>query len=150
LSATRQRNNYSRVVLVSLHTAAIGVRPRIDLAPLGHGAHAADAAGACSDKREVWFDGGWCATLIYARERLLLERDIEGPAILEQLGTTVLEPGSRATGCERQSVGGSCVPLCKVRPLRNRLYCGVIYSPRPSTWGRTSAGIAWDMSSKND
>jgi N-methylhydantoinase A len=84
-------------VLVNLHTAVIGVRPPIDLAALGRSAHAADANGARVDERDVWFDGGWHRTPIYARERLPLEQDIEGPAIIEQLDcTTVLEPGCRA------------------------------------------------------
>ncbi len=86
-----------RAVLVNLHTAVIGVRPPIDLAALGRGAHAADAAGARVGEREVWFEGGWQRTAIYARERLPLGQDIEGPAIIEQLDcTTVLEPGCRA------------------------------------------------------
>jgi N-methylhydantoinase A len=84
-------------VLVNLHTAVIGVRPPIDLAALGRGAHATDATGARTDERDVWFDGGWRRTPIYARERLPLDQDIEGPAIIEQLDcTTVLEPGCRA------------------------------------------------------
>ena len=84
-------------VLVNLHTAVIGVRPPIDLAALGRGAHATDATGARTDERDVWFDGGWRSTPIYARERLPLDQDIEGPAIIEQLDcTTVLEPGCRA------------------------------------------------------
>jgi len=86
-----------RAVLVNLHTAVIGVRPRIDLAALGRGAHARDAAGAQAGEREVWFDGGWRRTPVYARDRLPLDREIAGPAIIEQLDcTTVLEPGCRA------------------------------------------------------
>jgi N-methylhydantoinase A len=86
-----------RAVLVNLHTAVIGVRPRIDLAALGRGAHARDAAGAKAGERDVWFDGGWRMTPVYAREKLPLEKDIAGPAIIEQLDcTTVLEPGCRA------------------------------------------------------
>jgi N-methylhydantoinase A len=86
-----------RAVLVNLHTAVIGVRPPIDLAALGRSAHAADANGARVDERDVWFDDGWHRTPIYARERLPLDQDIEGPAIIEQLDcTTVLEPGCRA------------------------------------------------------
>ena len=83
-----------RVVTQLLGEAMIGVRPRIDLAALGRGAHAKDAAGARVGEREVWFDGG---TPIYAREKLPLEKEITGPAIVEQLDcTTVLEPGCRA------------------------------------------------------
>jgi N-methylhydantoinase A len=86
-----------RAVLVNLHTAVIGVRPRIDLAALGRGTQAKDVAGARIGEREVWFDGGWRATPVYAREKLPLENEIAGPAIIEQLDcTTVLEPGCRA------------------------------------------------------
>jgi N-methylhydantoinase A len=86
-----------RAVLVNLHTAVIGVRPRIDLAALGRGSHAKDAASAKVAEREVWFDEGWSATPVYARDRLPLDKEIAGPAIIEQLDcTTVLEPGCRA------------------------------------------------------
>jgi N-methylhydantoinase A len=86
-----------RAVLVNLHTAVIGVRPRIDLAALGRGEHARDAGGAKVGEREVWFDGGWTKTPVYARDRLPLEKEISGPAIIEQLDcTAVLEPGCRA------------------------------------------------------
>jgi len=86
-----------RAVLVNLHTAVIGVRPRIDLAALGRGAHAKDAAGARIGEREVCFEGSWRQTPVYARDKLPLEKEIAGPAIIEQLDcTTVLEPGCRA------------------------------------------------------
>ncbi|HEY5637438.1 MAG TPA: hydantoinase/oxoprolinase family protein [Burkholderiales bacterium] len=86
-----------RAVLVNLHTAVIGVRPHIDLAALGRGAHAKDAAGAQLAEREVWFEGGFRPVPVYARERLPVDLMFEGPAIIEQLDcTTVLEPGNRA------------------------------------------------------
>ncbi|MGW8271206.1 MAG: hydantoinase/oxoprolinase family protein, partial [Burkholderiales bacterium] len=86
-----------RAVLVNLHTAVIGVRPRIDLAALGRSAQAKEVASARNGEREVWFDGGWRKTPVYAREKLPLDKEIAGPAIIEQLDcTTVLEPGCRA------------------------------------------------------
>jgi N-methylhydantoinase A len=86
-----------RAVLVNLHTAVIGVRPRIDLAALGRGALARDSAGARLGERTVWFDGGWRETPVYARDELPLDKELAGPAIVEQLDcTTVLEPGCRA------------------------------------------------------
>ncbi|MDA0224917.1 MAG: hydantoinase/oxoprolinase family protein, partial [Proteobacteria bacterium] len=86
-----------RAVLVNLHTAVIGVRPRIDLAALGRGAHAKDTAGAMLAEREVWFEGGFRPVPVYARERLPVDVEFAGPAIIEQLDcTTVLEPGNRA------------------------------------------------------
>ena len=45
----------------------------------------------------MWFEGGWRKTPVYARDRLPLDKEIAGPAIIEQLDcTTVLEPGCRA------------------------------------------------------
>ncbi len=79
-----------RAVLVNLHTAVIGLRPRFDLGILS-GKRAAAAAA----QREVWFDGGWRKTPVYRRENL--PAALDGPAIIEQLDcTTVLEPGNRA------------------------------------------------------
>jgi N-methylhydantoinase A len=47
--------------------------------------------------RTAWFEAGWRVTPIYAREKLPLDKEIAGPAIIEQLDcTTVLEPGCRA------------------------------------------------------
>jgi N-methylhydantoinase A len=77
-----------RAVLVNLHTAVIGVRPRRDIRLLEPGT---EPAG----ERQVWFAGGWRATPIYQRESL--PRRLQGPAIIEQLDcTTVLAPGNRA------------------------------------------------------
>ena len=73
------------------------MRPHIDLAALGRGAHAKDAAGAQLAEREVWFEGGFRPVPVYARECLPVDVAFEGPAIIEQLDcTTVLEPGNRA------------------------------------------------------
>ena len=58
---------------------------------------AASLEGALSERRPVWFDGGWRETPVYQREKLPLDAVIEGPAILEQMdATTVVEPGDRA------------------------------------------------------
>jgi N-methylhydantoinase A len=88
-----------RAVLVNLHTAVIGKRPGIDLAALMRGEKAKDVAAACVGTREVWFGrGGWNRTPIYARDRLPLDLKLEGPAIIEQLDTTiVVEPGDRVS-----------------------------------------------------
>jgi N-methylhydantoinase A len=78
-----------RAVLVNLHTAVIGLRPRATLRLLEGGAARAAAS------RKVWFDGGWLDTPVYQRESL--PAALTGPAIIEQLDcTTVLEPGNRA------------------------------------------------------
>lgn len=49
--------------------------------------------------RKVWFEaGGWQDTPIYDRERLPRNAGFSGPAILEQLDTTVvIEPGNQVT-----------------------------------------------------
>jgi N-methylhydantoinase A len=88
-----------RAVLVNLHTAVIGKRPGIDLAALMRGEKARDVAAARVGTREVWFErGGWIATPIYARNRLPLDLKLQGPAIIEQLDTTiVVEPGDRVS-----------------------------------------------------
>jgi N-methylhydantoinase A len=88
-----------RAVLVNLHTAVIGKRPGIDLAALMRGEKARDVAAARLGTREVWFErGGWMATSIYARDRLPLDLKLDGPAIIEQLDTTiVVEPGDRVS-----------------------------------------------------
>jgi len=79
-----------RAVLVNLHTAVIGLRPRLDLKLLADGRKAGEVR-----KRSVWFDGGWRETPVYRRDSL--PERIEGPAIVEQLDcTVVLEPENRA------------------------------------------------------
>jgi N-methylhydantoinase A len=78
-----------RAVLVNLHTAVIGLRPRLDLGLLAR--RAAPQAGRT---RKVWFEGGWRETPVWRRDSL--PERLDGPAIIEQLDcTTVLEPGGR-------------------------------------------------------
>jgi N-methylhydantoinase A len=82
-----------RATLVNVHTAVIGLRPRLDLALLSDRAapHAARKL-----LRPVWFTGGFINTPVYRREEL--PPTIEGPAIIEQLDcTTVVEPGNKLT-----------------------------------------------------
>jgi N-methylhydantoinase A len=87
-----------RAVLVNLHTAVIGLRPPLDLSTLASGKPAANLAGAKSEDREVWFDGGWKITPVFQRDLLPRDMRISGPAIIEQLDcTTVIEPGNRVT-----------------------------------------------------
>ena len=79
-----------RAVLVNLHTAVIGLRPRLDLKVLSR-----KSAAAPPSHRNVWFESGWQKTPIYRRESM--PPGLEGPAIIEQLDcTTVLEPGNAA------------------------------------------------------
>ena len=79
-----------RAVLVNLHTAVIGLRPRVDLKTLYH-----RGAPYAPRNRSVWCDGRWRDTPVYRRDAL--PERIEGPAVIEQLDcTTVLEPGNIA------------------------------------------------------
>jgi N-methylhydantoinase A len=85
-----------RAVLVNLHTAVIGLRPRLDLAVLARAERALDLEGARNGMRQVWFEGGFRDTPIYQREKLPQHVTFTGPAIIEQLDcTTVIDPGNR-------------------------------------------------------
>jgi N-methylhydantoinase A len=89
----RVRVPEARAVLVSLHTGVVGRRKRIDLRALASKRDTGGAAATASS-RPVWFEGGWCETKIHLREALLPGTHFTGPAIVEQLDTTVLvEPG---------------------------------------------------------
>jgi N-methylhydantoinase A len=85
-----------RAVLVNLHTAVIGLRPRLDLSVLARAGRATDLKGALNGTRAVWFEGGFRDTPIYQREKLPLDANFAGPAVIEQLDcTTVIDPGNR-------------------------------------------------------
>jgi N-methylhydantoinase A len=75
--------------IVTLRTAAIGVRPDFDLAAL---APPKDATleGAARGARQVWFDGAWHAATIWSRLDLPEGAIVHGPAILEQPDATVV------------------------------------------------------------
>lgn len=87
-----------RANLVNLVTAVTGRRPPMDLSRLIDPAtRAATLQAARSGTRPVWFDA-WEVTPVYTRERLPLAATLTGPAILEQMDTTILlAPGDRAT-----------------------------------------------------
>jgi N-methylhydantoinase A len=92
-----------RAVLVNLHTAVIGKRRTLPLGDLGRGEPAASLADAVRTTRPAWFDGGWHDTPVLRREALPADARFEGPAIVEQLDTTiVVEPGFTA---RRDSLG---------------------------------------------
>ena len=86
-----------RAVLVNLHTAVIGLRPRLDLAALARSdERAATLLDAQNGVRPVWFEGGVRETPIYQREKLPQDAAFTGPAVIEQLDcTTVIDPGNR-------------------------------------------------------
>ncbi len=88
-----------RAVLVTLATSVIGVRPEIDLSVLiDAAARRATLAEARDGTRRVRFGDGWHDTPVYRRERLPEGASFTGPAIVEQMDTTVvIEPGDRVT-----------------------------------------------------
>ncbi|WP_374396739.1 hydantoinase/oxoprolinase family protein [Tabrizicola sp.] len=85
-----------RANLVNLNVSVIGERPALDLSrliePSGRKAVAEPSAS-----RRVWFDG-WHEAPVYWRDHLPLKIDLQGPAIIEQMDTTiVVDPGARVT-----------------------------------------------------
>ena len=107
-----------RAQIVNVNTCVTGRRPEIDLGGLiDNAARAGSVAAAQTGTRSVWFDGGgggsgWRETPVYAREKLPLDARFTGPAILEQMDTTILiEPqdsaASDADGNILVAVGGA-------------------------------------------
>jgi N-methylhydantoinase A len=85
-----------RANLVNLNCSVIGERPALDLSrlidPSGRRSNAAAAS-----TRKVWFDG-WLETPVYWRDHLPLSLSLQGPAIIEQMDTTiVIDPGARVS-----------------------------------------------------
>ena len=98
-----------RPVLVSLRTTVIGRRRPMPLAALAGTAMKPTLAEACRGTRPVWFDGGWHDTPLYRREWLPVGAEFTGPAIVEQLDTTiVIEPGNRV---RRDDIGNLLVTV---------------------------------------
>lgn len=95
-----------RANIVSLNSSVIGIRKQvslIDLIPRDGRGETLEAA--LSERRQVWFDGGWWDTPVYRREKLPLAGQITGPAIIEQLdATTVINPGDVAVGDEQGNI----------------------------------------------
>ncbi len=84
-----------RANLVNLNCSVIGARPELDLSRLIDPAGRGQAVP--SGTRRVWF-GGWGDVPVYWRDHLPLALDLQGPAIIEQMDTTVIvEPGCRVT-----------------------------------------------------
>lgn len=88
-----------RAQLVNLNVSVVGRRPSVDLSALIDAAgRDVDLSDAQTGARDVIFSGRVIKTPVYARERLPLDAKIIGPAILEQMDTTiVVEPDDRVT-----------------------------------------------------
>lgn len=85
-----------RANLVNLNCSVIGRRPELDLSRLIDPKGRSETVSSM-EMRPVWF-GGWVETPVYWRDHLPLDLHLEGPAIIEQMDSTVIvEPGCRVT-----------------------------------------------------
>jgi N-methylhydantoinase A len=86
-----------RANLVNVNTSVVGERVPVDLSTLIDPAgRKATLAEAMRTERQVHF-GNWVKTPVYQRDLLPLDAVIKGPAVIEQMDTTVLiEPGDVA------------------------------------------------------
>ncbi len=81
-----------RANLVNLSVSVVGRRPEPDLGQLIPTSGRAETLSSC-DCRPVWFNG-WVQTPVYWRDHMPLPATLTGPAIIEQMDTTILiEPG---------------------------------------------------------
>ena len=86
-----------RAVLVNLHTAVIGRRKPVPLAALMSAKEQKSTIDEClTGSRKVWFESGWKETPVYKREFLPVKAKFNGPAVIEQLDTTIIvEPENK-------------------------------------------------------
>ena len=78
--------------LLNLRVAAIGLRPKFDLALLAP-PEGGSIEAARLGQRKVWVDSGWTEATIYERLALPAGARVDGPALLEQSDTTIfIEP----------------------------------------------------------
>jgi len=94
-----------RANLVNANCSVIGARAELDLSALIDPAERKPTLDdALLSRRPVWFaagdsGGGWHDTPVYWRDHLPAGFTLTGPAIVQQMDTTLLiEPGDRATG----------------------------------------------------
>ncbi|WP_102222582.1 hydantoinase/oxoprolinase family protein [Acidimangrovimonas sediminis] len=95
-----------RAAVVNANCSVIGARAELDLStlidPAGRKPTLAEAETA---RRPVHFQGAWHETPVYWRDHLPLGFTLTGPAIIEQMDTTILiEPGDRAEGDEEGNI----------------------------------------------
>ncbi len=83
------------VEVVNARISAIGLTARPPLQPASHGA---GSAASPSERRPVYFEGRFTDCPIYARMDLEAGCVVDGPAIVQEYGsTTVIHPHQRAT-----------------------------------------------------
>ncbi len=87
-----------RAKIVNVNCSVVGVSDPVDLSTLVDPA-GRRAVAEPSGTRVVVFEDGACETPVYWRDHLPLDIELAGPAVIEQLDTTVLiEPGWVARG----------------------------------------------------
>src|SRR6056297_3534077 len=89
-----------RAMVVNANCSVIGARAPLDLSTLIEPSGRKTALDeAQTGTRRVRFHGAWHETPVYWRDHLPIKAVIDGPAIVEQMDTTLLiEPGDRASG----------------------------------------------------
>jgi N-methylhydantoinase A len=84
----------TNVEVVNFRVTAVGL---VDKPGLHRLPNATPRPEAYLRKRDVYFNGGFVATPVVQRDRLVLNETIKGPAVIEESGsTTVLPPGWKA------------------------------------------------------
>lgn len=85
-------NEKEEIEFINFRATATGTVSKIDIHPKQEGG--SDASKSIIDKREVYFEeaGGYVLTNIYERTKLKPNNIIEGPAIIEQLDSTIVIP----------------------------------------------------------
>lgn len=85
-----------RANLVNLNVSVTGRRPELDLSRLIDPKGRLETVSA-KNHRPVWF-GKWVQTPVYWRDHLPLDLSLHGPAIIEQMDTTIIvEPDCHVT-----------------------------------------------------
>jgi len=87
-----------RANIVNINTTVQGHKEPFDISLLNNVSHKRlNLKDALLENRKVYFKDEFLKTPIYSRDRMPLEFNIKGPAIIEQMDTTILiEPNDRA------------------------------------------------------
>lgn len=103
-----------RANVVNVNTSVIGERAALDLSTLiDPKGRKTDLDAALTDRRQVLFDTIWHDTPLYWRDHLPATFTLKGPAIIEQMDTTILiEPGDVATS----DADGNIIITLRVAP----------------------------------
>ena len=81
------------IEIVNCRVQAIGAVVKADIRP-----HVGGGPPQAVENRDVWFEGGWRATPVYARSAIGADATVEGPAVVEEMSSTaIVLPGQ--CGC---------------------------------------------------